>query len=83
MVGQIVCSKSGRDKGYFLVVLKEDEKYCYVCDGKERPLSRPKRKNPKHLVFTNTVLEKDSFSTDKQLRRALAIFRDCKAKEEL
>ena len=76
MVGRIVCSKSGRDKGYFLVVVKEEDGFLLVCDGKERPLSRPKKKNPKHLALTNTVLSEDSYSTDKSLRRALAIYRD-------
>ena len=76
MIGRIVCSKSGRDKGYFLVVIKEEDGFLLVCDGKERPLSRPKKKNPKHLALTNTVLSEDSYSTDKSLRRALAIYRD-------
>ena len=76
MVGRVVCSKSGRDKGYFLVVVNEEDGFLYVCDGKERPLERPKRKNPKHLALTNTVLGKSSYSTDKSLRRALAVYRD-------
>ena len=76
MVGRIVCSKSGRDKGCFLVVVKEEDGYLLVCDGKERPLNRPKRKNPKHLALTDTVLSEDSYSTDKSLRRALAVYRD-------
>ena len=49
MVGQIVCSKAGRDKGYFMVVVEEGDGFVFVCDGKERPLERPKRKNIKHL----------------------------------
>lgn len=76
MVGRIVCSKSGRDKGYFLVVVKEENGFLFVCDGKERPLSKPKKKNPKHLALTNTVLDDSSYSTDKSLRRALAVYRD-------
>ena len=76
MVGRFVCSNSGRDKGYFLVVIMEVDGFLLVCDGKERPLSRPKKKNPKHLALTNTVLSEDSYSTDKSLRRALAIYRD-------
>ena len=76
MVGRVVCSKSGRDKGYFLAVVKEEDGFLFVCDGKERPLNRPKRKNPKHLALTNTVLDKSSYSTDKSLRRALAVYRD-------
>ena len=76
MTGRIVCSKSGRDKGYFMVVVNEDSDYLYVCDGKERPLERPKRKNAKHLSLTNTVLTENEFKTNKSLKKALAVYRD-------
>ncbi len=75
MIGKIVCSKAGRDKGSFLVVVDLREGNYLVCDGKERPLSRPKLKNAKHLSFTKTTLDKEHFLTDKSLRRALAIYR--------
>ena len=75
MVGRVVCSLSGRDKGTFMVIVKEDEAYFYLCDGKERPLERPKRKNKKHIALTNTVLEQSSYGTDKQMRKSLAIYR--------
>lgn len=76
MIGQIVCSKKGRDKGSFLVVVEKGENFVMVCDGKERPLERPKKKNTKHLSFTDTVLKTECFNTNKQLRKSLAIFRD-------
>lgn len=83
MVGRIVCSKAGRDKDYFMVVVKEEGDFVYVCDGKERPCDRPKRKNKKHLQFTNTVLEKNSYITNKSLKKAIAVYRDtAKFKEE-
>ena len=82
MIGQVVCSKAGRDKGYFMVVVEEKDGFVFVCDGKERPVERPKRKNIKHLAFTNTVLEKNSSITNKQLRKALAILRDRRLEEE-
>ena len=83
MVGRIVCSKAGRDKGYFMVVVESEENYVLVCHGKERPLERPKRKNIKHLQFTNTVLGNESYKTNKQLKKALAVYRDtAKFKEE-
>ena len=68
MVGRIVCSKAGRDKDYFMVVIKAENGFVYVCDGKERPIERPKRKNIKHLQFTNTVLGNESYKTNKQLK---------------
>ncbi len=83
MIGRIVCSKAGRDKGYFMVVVKIEGDFLYVADGKERPLERPKRKNAKHLTLTNTVLKNDSFKTNKSLKKALAVYRDsAKFKEE-
>ena len=76
MIGQIVCSMGGRVKGYFMVVVNECDGCVFVCDGKERPLERPKQKNLKHLFFTNTFLSEESFKTNKALRKSLAIYRD-------
>lgn len=82
MVGQIVSSRAGRDKNRFMVVVSSDEKFIYLCDGKERPLARPKRKNIKHVAFTNKSLDENSYKTDKALRRALAVLRDKSEREE-
>ncbi len=82
MVGRVVISKAGRDKKRAEVIVKKTENYLLVCDGKERRLERPKRKNPKHLSFTNTVLERDSFKTNKSLKKALAVYRDSAKKGE-
>ena len=84
MIGQIVCSKSGRDKGYFMVVVHKEDGIYFVCDGKERPLERPKKKNAKHLAFTETVLCESDYMTNRQLRKALAVFKNsAEQKEEL
>lgn len=69
--GRIVRSKAGRDKDTFYIVVKSDEA-VWVANGRERKLSSPKRKNPKHLALTATVLSVPE--TDKQLRRALRDF---------
>ena len=74
MIGNVVFSKAGRDKGRFMVVVGLKEDGLLVADGKERPLDRPKLKNPKHLQKTNTILEKEQYSTNKSLRRALSAF---------
>ena len=47
-VGQLVYSRAGRDRGKFLAVVDITEKGVFIADGKERPLERPKCKNPKH-----------------------------------
>ena len=76
MNGQIVCSKAGRDKGRFMVAVFEENGSVFVCDGKERPLQRPKRKNVKHIAFTSTVLPENSYKTNKSLKKALADYRE-------
>ncbi len=71
MVGTIAISKAGRDKGKAMVIVEETANYLLVCDGKERPVERPKRKNPKHLKLTNTRLTAHQLETNPRLRKAL------------
>jgi len=49
-VGTIVKSLAGRDKSYLLCVIGEEGDMVLVADGRERPLQRPKKKNPNHLA---------------------------------
>ncbi|HPU67587.1 MAG TPA: KOW domain-containing RNA-binding protein [Clostridiales bacterium] len=70
-LGCIVRSKAGRDKGKFLVVTAIEDNAVLLCDGKERPLERPKRKNIKHIAVTTAVLGADDMANNRALRRAL------------
>jgi len=49
-VGSIVQSTAGRDKDYLLCVVGYEGGMVLVADGRERPLQRPKKKNPNHLA---------------------------------
>lgn len=69
--GRVVLSLRGRDKDSFFVVTKVEGGYCWLADGRERPLARPKRKNPKHLRPTGWTVELHEAATDRQLRRRL------------
>ena len=71
--GDVVLSLSGRDRNTLLAVVREDEKFIYVCDGKARPLLNPKRKNPRHVRDLNFRLSEAEMHSDKSLRKALAI----------
>lgn len=56
MVGQIVRSTAGRDKGSWMVVTELiDENYVAVCNGRNRKVSNPKKKKIKHLAKTNKI----------------------------
>lgn len=72
-IGQIVKSKSGRDKGrIFLITKIIDENYVAICDGDLRKLESPKKKKVKHLIIYNTVLTEfaDKLKSNKNLNDA-------------
>lgn len=58
IIGQVVKSKAGRDKGrIFLVLDIIDAQYVSIVDGISRKLDNPKRKKIKHLSIYNTILD--------------------------
>ena len=75
----VVKSAAGRDKERLLAVVGESDGRVLVCDGKERPIERPKQKNKKHLVFTGQCLNEEELNSNKSLRRAL---KRCEIKED-
>jgi len=46
-----VLSLAGKDKGKIFLVIKSDNDYVYIADGKRRKVDKPKRKNKKHVEF--------------------------------
>jgi ribosomal protein L14E/L6E/L27E len=82
MEGGLVRSLAGRDKGEIFCILREEEPYLLLCDGKGRRQAHPKRKKRKHTApleeFSHPTLEKLARHepvTDNEIRRALAAFR--------
>lgn len=69
--GSVVKSLAGRDRGSFLLIVSASENGVLVCDGKERPLERPKLKNPKHLEQTGFSIDIKSALTNRALKKAL------------
>ena len=72
--GQVVRSLAGHDKGGFLAVVQVAPPFAFVCDGKRRPLERPKRTKLFHLAPTATVLPEEALRTNRQIRSALRRF---------
>ena len=70
--GRVVVSLAGRDKGRLLAVTGVSEKGVLVCDGKERPVERPKLKHVKHRRALDIRLEEEKLATNRALRKALA-----------
>jgi ribosomal protein L14E/L6E/L27E len=53
MLGKVVYSKSGRDKGrMFVIVEVVNERFVLLADGDLRKIENPKVKNIKHLQMT-------------------------------
>lgn len=71
--GQVVRSLAGRDKNSLMAVTDSDELFVYVADGRERRLSSPKRKNPRHIADMHTAITDIQMQSDKALRKALAV----------
>jgi large subunit ribosomal protein L14e len=58
MLGRIVYSKSGRDKGKMFVIIGiVDENFVLLADGDLRKIENPKLKNIKHVQMTNMIAE--------------------------
>ncbi|MDR0314903.1 MAG: KOW domain-containing RNA-binding protein [Oscillospiraceae bacterium] len=73
-IGSVVFSKAGHDKGLFMAVVEIQDEYVLVCDGRQRPVDRPKRKNPIHLMKTNAKLTSEDTKSNHGLREALKRF---------
>ena len=57
LIGRLVVSKAGRDKGRPFVIVKIiNERFVAIADGDLRRLDNPKVKNIKHLQVCNREL---------------------------
>ena len=70
-IGRVVCSLSGHDEGFYMVVVGSKEKGVLVANGKERKLNNPKLKNIKHLRITEYFVETEQLQSNKSLRKAI------------
>ena len=69
--GMVVRSLKGHDKGELLYVVQADEKAALVCDGRQRRLENPKKKNLKHLEATSYILSLEETAGNRRLKKAL------------
>lgn len=80
-IGQVVISKSGRDKGRKFVIIEIiDHEYVYIVDGDLRKINNPKKKKVMHLQHTKIILEdiavivnKNEHLSDDSIRSTLDI----------
>ena len=90
LVGRIVQSKAGRDKGRrFVVIAIEDDAHVRIADGNMRKIAHAKKKKLKHLCREHRSLENlaqllaaTGGTADAALRRALALGQETEDKKE-
>ncbi|MCL2406740.1 MAG: KOW domain-containing RNA-binding protein [Defluviitaleaceae bacterium] len=71
-VGQIVFSKSGRDKTLPFIVVKAECDYLWLVNGQQRRLEKPKMKKLRHVQPTKIIVTEisDKIISNKQLTDA-------------
>ncbi|MGN1039835.1 MAG: hypothetical protein ACI4QL_00230 [Candidatus Fimimonas sp.] len=57
VVGSVVLSKQGRDKGKYFLVTAVGKDVVFLVDGGMRKLSAPKKKNVKHVSNSGVKLD--------------------------
>lgn len=82
-VSDLVVSLAGRDRDEVLLVLREDETYLWLANGRTRRAEKPKRKKRRHTVFaahcdarTRDKLLQTGRLTNSDIRKALSIWAD-------
>ncbi len=56
-VGALVQSVAGRDAGTYFLVVRREEGFAWVCDGKHRKVAHCKQKNLKHITETGLICD--------------------------
>ncbi len=88
--GQVVQALAGRDKGgiFCVVGVSQERERLLLADGKRRKVSRPKAKKPGHVRLLTgpqrgefhhpaiQTLQRGETVSDRELRRALAAFKE-------
>lgn len=82
VIGMLAESQSGHDKGQIYVIMKEDEEYVYLSDGRLRPVDKLKKKNRKHIQIIvkprQEIIEKLQRGEEvknEEIKRAIKLFK--------
>lgn len=66
--GMMAWSLAGHDRGKLYVIVRADEEYAWLCDGRLRPLENPKKKKWKHIQVMKQIPEELKASDWKSMR---------------
>lgn len=78
MTGMFATSKAGHDKGKLYIIIKEDEEYVYLTDGRLKPVDAPKKKRKKHIQIIKKTdsnirlsIEENREISNEEVKRAI------------
>lgn len=71
MRNQFVISKKGHDKGCVYIVVKQENNFCFVADGKYKTLEKLKKKNIIHLQPMNRFVEFEGELTNEYIKYSI------------
>ena len=57
MIGKFAISKAGHDKAQTYVITAVEGDYAYLCDGRLKPVEKPKKKRIKHIQLVNAQVD--------------------------
>lgn len=79
--GQVVYSKSGRDKLRPFIIYNIEGEYLFLVDGDLRKLEKPKKKKNIHVQICNDIdssikqkLDDNLYLTDADIKKALKAY---------
>ena len=79
--GDLVLAAAGRESGKRFFVLREENGFLFLADGKHRRVEAPKRKSRRHVRFlahgacpAARKIKSNQSITNSELRKALAAF---------
>lgn len=59
MTGHFATAGAGHDAGTLYVIVREDDRYAYLSDGRLRTVQHPKKKNRKHIQIIRETVDTD------------------------
>ncbi len=87
--GSIVLATAGKEKDGIYVVVKLDEDFVYLADGKRLSAFKPKKKSFKHVkLFTNDCLTEEEVSdtnlrVNAKIRKILKLKKECLCQKKM
>ncbi len=75
---QFAKSMSGHDRNQYYLIVKKDEEFVYLVNGTTKPLTKPKKKNRKHIQIIKHISDEitglfEGELTDITIKRAIKL----------